>query len=99
MSRLTWDGTAEPVSRDQILRCERGQGNIHFPCSADHEQDWHDNSLVICDDYTKYIDTINYKRSELLINLRWKKKSIIYLTAVRTVLPIYSGAIDPSGER
>ena len=25
---------------DQILRRERGQGNIHFPCSADHEQDW-----------------------------------------------------------
>ena len=23
-----------------ILRHERGQGNIHFPCSADHEQDW-----------------------------------------------------------
>ena len=22
------------------LRHERGQGNIHFPCSADHEQDW-----------------------------------------------------------
>ena len=40
MSRLTWDGTAEPVSRDQILRHERGQGNIHFSCSADHEQDW-----------------------------------------------------------
>ena len=19
---------------------ERGQGNVHFPCSADHEQDW-----------------------------------------------------------
>ena len=34
------DGTAEPVSRDQILRRERGQKNIHFPCSADHEQDW-----------------------------------------------------------
>ena len=31
---------AEPVSRDQILRHARGQGNIHFPCSADHEQDW-----------------------------------------------------------
>ena len=28
MSRLTWDGTAEPVSRGQILRHERGQGNI-----------------------------------------------------------------------
>ena len=39
MSRLTRDGTTEPVSRDQILRHERGQGNIHFPCSADHEQD------------------------------------------------------------
>ena len=40
MSRLTRDGTVETVSRDQILRHERGQGNIHFPCSADHEQDW-----------------------------------------------------------
>ena len=40
MSRLTRDATAEPVSRDQILRRERGQGNIHFPCPADHEQDW-----------------------------------------------------------
>ena len=41
VSRLTRDGTtAEPVSRDQIIRGERGQGNISFPCSADHEQDW-----------------------------------------------------------
>ena len=31
MSRLTRDGTAEPVSRDQILRYARGQGNIIFP--------------------------------------------------------------------
>ena len=38
--RLTRDGTAEPVSRDQIIRHARGQGNIHFPCSAHHEQDW-----------------------------------------------------------
>ena len=30
MSRLTRDGTAEPVSRDQILRHEHGQGNIIF---------------------------------------------------------------------
>ena len=34
------DGTAEPVSRDQILRHVRGQGNVYFSCSADHEQDW-----------------------------------------------------------
>ena len=44
MSRLTRDGTAKPVSRDQILRRERGQGNIHqyihFLRSAGHEQDW-----------------------------------------------------------
>ena len=40
MSRLTRDGTAEPVSRDQILRHVRGQLNIHFSCSADHEYDW-----------------------------------------------------------
>ena len=60
MSRLTRDGTAEPVSRDQILRHARGQGNIHFPCSADHEQDWQpypvDPYSAVCDDHT-YIDT------------------------------------------
>ena len=55
MSRLTRDGTAEPVSRDQILRHARGQGNIHFPCSADHEQDRQpypvDSYSAICDDH------------------------------------------------
>ena len=34
------DETAEPVSRNLILRRERGQGNINLSCSADHEQDW-----------------------------------------------------------
>ena len=39
-SWLTRDETtAEPVSRDQFLRRERGQGKKHFPCSADHERD------------------------------------------------------------
>ena len=56
MSRLTRDGTAEPVSRDQILRHARGQGNIHFPCSANHEQDWQpypvDPYSAIYDDHT-----------------------------------------------
>ena len=60
MSRLTRDGTAEPVSRDQILRHARGQGNVHFPCSADHEQDWQpypvDSYSAICDDHA-YIHT------------------------------------------
>ena len=41
MSRLSWEGNTELVSRDQILRREPGQqGNIHlFPCSTDPEQD------------------------------------------------------------
>ena len=52
MIRLTRDGTTEPVSRDQILRRERGQGNS----SADHEQDWQPYpvdtySCYICEDY------------------------------------------------
>ena len=48
MSKLTRDGTAEPVSQDQILRRERGQRIIHFPCSAaDHEQDWQPRPVVM----------------------------------------------------
>ena len=39
MSRLARDGTAEPVSRDQILRRGHGQANIHFPFSVDHVKD------------------------------------------------------------
>ena len=65
MSRLTRDGTAEPVSRDQILRHTRGQGNINFPCSADHEQDWQpypvDPYSAICNDHT-YIHTYIHKQ-------------------------------------
>ena len=52
MSRLTRDWT-EPVTRDQILRRhERGQGNIHFSCSADHEQDWQPYPV---DPYSSYM--------------------------------------------
>ena len=61
MSRLTRDGTAELVSRDHILRHARGQGNIHFSCSADHEQDWQpypvDPYSAICDG--PYIHTVS----------------------------------------
>ena len=67
MSRLTRDGTAEPVSRDQICRHARGQGNINFPRSADHEQDWQpypvDPYYAICDDHTHtYILYTNINR-------------------------------------
>ena len=71
MSRLTRDGTAKPVSRDQILRRERGQGNVNFLFSADHEQDWQfypfdPCSCYMCDhtyidgDHVDF-DTINSK--------------------------------------
>ena len=60
-SRLTRDGTAEPVSRDQILSRERGQGNNYFSCSADNEQDWQPYSVDLysatCDDYA-YMHTV-----------------------------------------
>ena len=56
MGRLARDGTTEPVSRDQILRRVQGQGITHFPCSADHEQDWQPHPVdpysAICDDQT-----------------------------------------------
>ena len=61
---MTREGTAEPLSRDQILSRARGQGNVHFPCSADHEQDWQpypvDPYSAICDDHT-YIHTYIHK--------------------------------------
>ena len=60
MSRLTRDGAAEPVSRDQIVRRVRGQENNNFPCSADHEKGWQpypgDPYSDICADRT-YIHT------------------------------------------
>ena len=52
MIRLTRDGTAEPVARDQILRRERGRGKyIHFSCSTDHEQDWQPYPVDSCSCY------------------------------------------------
>ena len=52
VNRLMRDGTAEPVSRDQILRREqRRQGDINFPCLADREQDWQPypvDSYILC---------------------------------------------------
>ena len=55
MSGLTRNRTAEPVSRDQILRRERRR-KIYFSCSADHEQDWQpypvDPNFAVSDDHT-----------------------------------------------
>ena len=76
MSRLTRDGTAEPVSRDQILRHARGQGNVHFPCSADHEQDWQpytvDPYSAICDDHT-YIHTYIHTCTQIILARSYRR--------------------------
>ena len=63
MSRLTRDGTAEPVSQDQILRPEREQGNreiLIFPgqltTSRVGNLTWLIYTLAVCDDHT-YIHT------------------------------------------
>ena len=69
MSRLARDGTAETVSRDQILRYKRGQGNINFPCSANHEQDWQPYSVApyscyLCDHtYVTLITMQGFKKT------------------------------------
>ena len=60
MTRLARNRTAKTVSRDQILKRERGQGNIHFPFSAGHEQELQPylvdpySCYCICDDHTRY---------------------------------------------
>ena len=91
MSRLTRDGTAEPVSRDQILRHARGQGNIYFPCSADHEQDWQpypvDPYSAICDDHT-YIHTQEEGHTGFLIHLPSAVRALIFVA--RRIQPFLS---------
>ena len=92
MSRLARDGTAEPVSRDQILSHARGQGNIHFPCSADHEQDWQpypvDPYSAICDDHT-YIHTYTEEcHAGFLIHVPSAVHALIFLA--RRIQPFLS---------
>ena len=59
MSKPRRDRTTEPVSRDQVLMRERGQGNIRFHCPSDLKQN--DNltrlilTLAICVTIHTYI--------------------------------------------
>ena len=96
MSRPSRDGTGKLVSRDQILRRERGQGNIHFPSSADHEQDWQpypvDPYSALCDNYTLIL--FNRHASQKLKSLSWAAQlgllSILeqYCAAIRSIKPM-----------
>ena len=73
MSRLTRDRTAEPVSREQILRHERGQGNIHLSCSADHVQDWQ----VIMSILGRFVQNIDYIVLSLQVDFRTKERRLL----------------------
>ena len=77
MSRLTRDGTVEPVSRDQILRRERGQGNSHFPCSADHEQDWQPYPVDAYSCYTIDVMTIHTCYTQYILSAHSKRAVVI----------------------
>ena len=70
-SRLTRDGTAELVSRNQILRRERGQGNTNdFPCSADHGRGWKPNPV---DPYSCYLVYVMIIHTILLLLCVFRK--------------------------
>ena len=90
MSRLTRGGTAEPVSRDQILRHERGQGNINFSCSPDHAQDWQPYlvdpySCHMCDYTTISTFSLIRNTSANFLHLQYRKLVYIaYLSEVGT---------------
>ena len=87
MNRLTRVGTAEPVSLDQILKHERGQGNTHFPCSTDHEQDWQPYPV---DPYSCYMCDHTYiqivPRNSGALFSTGKKQSIFVRSAMYLVL-------------
>ena len=65
MSRLMRDGTAEIVSRDQILRREQGQENIFSPVQLITSRNGNltrfSLALAICDDYTNIHTLIQEK--------------------------------------
>ena len=91
MSRLTRDGTAELVSRDQILRHARGQGNIIFPVQLTTRL------IHICDDYT-YIHT-NIHTSESIVNSTLVLNTVVCIIIIihhtrLKVLTIHHGTQD-----
>ena len=73
---------SETLSRDQILWRERGQGNIHFPCSADHEQDWQPYPV---DPYSCYIRACIHtlQPSIRVENLNIRGKLLLFLYSSR----------------
>ena len=67
MRRLTRDGTAEPVSRDQILRREREREIFIFPVQLTTSRignlTWLIFTLAICDDHTYIQGTLSLSKN------------------------------------
>ena len=79
MSRLTRDGTAEPVSRDQILRHAQGQGNIIFPVQLTTSR---------IGNLTRLIHTLLYVMTIHTYNPTYCNVAILILPVVTKDLPI-----------
>ena len=62
MSRLTRDGN--PSRETEFSDAYAGKGNIHFPCVADHVQDW---QPYPADPYSCFIDRFSIKFSHKLM--------------------------------
>ena len=90
MSRLTRDGTAEPVSRDQILRHARGQGNIIFPVQLTTSRIGNLTRLIHTLLYVMtihtYIHTYIAKRTEVLQELALVYKGVAAIAGV--IIPL-----------
>ena len=85
MTRLARDETAKTVARDQTFRHEQGQGNIHDPCLADHEQDWQsypvDRYSAISDDQSficRFSDAFSSPLTDAAINLQPPSHNVLY---------------------
>ena len=94
MSRLTRDGTAEPVSRDQILRHERGQGNTIFPVQLTTSRIGNLTPLIRTVLYVMTIHTHIHLSDESIDNCqrRRKRRNIIIIIHLLIIyLFIYLG--------
>ena len=100
MNRLTRDGTAEPVSRDQILRRERGYGDMNFLCSADHVQDWQlypiePYSCYMCDHKSSHLPNVRvHSHVSLSKNKFWASK-VMCRGSAADVLTLQGFCADP----
>ena len=84
---MTRDGTSITVARDQILRRERGQGHVYFPCSGDDVQDWQPYPV---DPYPCYICDHTYIHTILSKSTCFRYYNIVFTTSYSNSINYYS---------